>query len=152
MVQGEPWGLHGFFSTFRLACSNLRQEQLLFETLLPILRRTSTMQYPLFMQSLQILYRRYFVDPTACTISQSAMGEALFSYIGLTVTWWKLSPSQNYSGLRTPDQRPWMLMSSSQELLYHNCFSPPRSLFCSTWSLAESTISCVWSPCPMHLK
>ena len=26
MVQGEPWGLHGFFSTFRLACSNLRQE------------------------------------------------------------------------------------------------------------------------------
>ena len=23
MVQGEPWGLHGFFSTFRLACSNL---------------------------------------------------------------------------------------------------------------------------------
>ena len=25
MVQGEPWGLHGFFSTFRLACSNLRQ-------------------------------------------------------------------------------------------------------------------------------
>ena len=26
MVQEEPWGLHGFFSTFRLACSNLRQE------------------------------------------------------------------------------------------------------------------------------
>ena len=26
MVQGEPWGLHGFFSTFRLAYSNLRQE------------------------------------------------------------------------------------------------------------------------------
>ena len=26
MVQGEPWGLHGFFSTFRLACSNFRQE------------------------------------------------------------------------------------------------------------------------------
>ena len=26
MVQGESWGLHGFFSTFRLACSNLRQE------------------------------------------------------------------------------------------------------------------------------
>ena len=26
MVQGEPWGLHGFFSTFRLACSNLRQQ------------------------------------------------------------------------------------------------------------------------------
>ena len=26
MVQGEPWGLHGFFSTVRLACSNLRQE------------------------------------------------------------------------------------------------------------------------------
>ena len=26
MVQGEPWGLHGFFSTFRLACSNLHQE------------------------------------------------------------------------------------------------------------------------------
>ena len=22
----EPWGLHGFFSMFRLACSNLRQE------------------------------------------------------------------------------------------------------------------------------
>ena len=26
VVQGEPWGLHGFFSTFRLACSNFRQE------------------------------------------------------------------------------------------------------------------------------
>ena len=26
MVQGEPWGLHGFFSTFRLACFNLHQE------------------------------------------------------------------------------------------------------------------------------
>ena len=26
MVQGETWVLHGFFSTFRLACSNVRQE------------------------------------------------------------------------------------------------------------------------------
>ena len=26
MVQGEPWGLHRFFSVFRLACCNLRQE------------------------------------------------------------------------------------------------------------------------------
>ena len=24
--KGEPWGLHRFFSTFRLSCSNLRQE------------------------------------------------------------------------------------------------------------------------------
>ena len=31
MVQGEPWGLHGFFSMFRLACSNLHQETL-YET------------------------------------------------------------------------------------------------------------------------